>query len=177
MVELQYFEPSDFQQLIEWVKTPEFLIQWSGTSFQYPLNETQLEQYLEKANQENAETYAYKVVLQETGQVAGHISLGRIDTKNQSARIGRVLVGENAQRGKGIGQRMMKEILRVGFEQLHLHRISLGVYDFNHSAIACYEKAGFQKEGLLRDTNKVGDTYWSMWEISILDKEWRNQKS
>ncbi len=67
---------------------------------------------------------------------------------------------------------MMKEILKIAFEDLHLHRVSLGVYDFNAPAIACYEKAGFKKEGLLRDSAKIGDEYWSSWEMSIIENEW-----
>lgn len=67
---------------------------------------------------------------------------------------------------------MMKAILKVAFEELNLHRVSLGVFDFNVSAIACYEKAGFTKEGLLRDSRKNGDEYWNLWEMSILENEW-----
>jgi RimJ/RimL family protein N-acetyltransferase len=46
------------------------------------------------------------------------------------------------------------------------------VFDFNLSVIACYEKAGFIKEGLLRDSRKNDDEYWNLWEMSILENEW-----
>ncbi len=49
---------------------------------------------------------------------------------------------------------MMKAVLHVAFEELKLHRVTLGVYDFNTSAISCYEKIGFIKEGLLRESKK-----------------------
>lgn len=42
MVELKFFEPSDFMQLIEWIDSPRFLFQWGGPAFEYPLTETQL---------------------------------------------------------------------------------------------------------------------------------------
>ena len=32
-----------------------------------------------------------------------------------------------------------------------MHRVGLGVFDFNDSAIACYERAGFRREGVLRE--------------------------
>lgn len=72
---------------------------------------------------------------------------------------------------------MMKEILKVVFDELKLHRVSLGVFDFNLSAIACYEKTGFIKEGLLRDSIKNDDEYWNLWEMSILENEWLESKS
>ena len=71
----------------------------------------------------------------------------------------------------------MEAVLRVGFEQLGLHRVSLNVFDFNHSAIACYEKVGFCKDGLLRDTVRVGEKYWSHYVMSILEDEWRARYS
>jgi RimJ/RimL family protein N-acetyltransferase len=177
MVELKYFERSDFNQLIKWIDSPEFLLQWGGPAFDYPLNVEQLEKYIKNANCDNSEILIYKVIDTDTGDVIGHISLGKIDRKNKSARIGRVLVGDNSARGKGIGQQMIMEILKIAFDDLHVHRVSLGVFDFNISAIACYEKAGFLKEGLHRDSSKNGEEYWSLWEMSILENEWLKIKN
>lgn len=172
MITLRYFERSDFQQLIHWIETPAFLLQWGGPTFCFPLTEEQLDRYLKDANTEDSNTLIYSVLDKETGKNIGHISLGNMDRKNKSARVGKVLVGDKDVRGKGIGQQMMIEILKVAFEELHLHRVTLGVFDFNSSAIACYEKVGFKKEGLLRDSRKIGNEYWSLWEMSILDYEW-----
>lgn len=171
MVELKIFEKADFQQLIDWVDSPGFLLQWGGPAFEFPLTEKQVEKYIE-----NADILVFKVVESDTGVAIGHISLGRIDRKNKSARVGKVLVGDMKGRGKGIGQQMLKEILKIAFDELHLHRVSLGVFDFNSRAIACYEKAGFIKEGLHRDSSKIDDEYWSLWEMSILEDEFRNIK-
>ena len=74
---------------------------------------------------------------------------GKLIEINKSARVGKVLVGDKNVRGKGIGKQLIKKILKIAFDELQLHRVSLGVFDFNLSAIACYEKAGFIKEGLL----------------------------
>jgi RimJ/RimL family protein N-acetyltransferase len=170
MIELKNFERSDFKQLIDWIDTAPFMIQWSGSQFEFPLTDDQLEKYIQDEN-----SRAYKVIYKESCKVIGHISLGRMDKRNQSARIGKVLVGDKKVRGIGIGQQMITEILKIAFNELHLHRVSLGVFDFNNAAIACYEKAGFTKEGLLRDSTKNDDEYWSMWEMSILEKEWHEK--
>jgi len=173
MIKLRFFERSDFQQLISWIKTPDFLLQWGGPNFSFPLTEQQLENYLKDANTDNSRVMIYSAIDKETGDVVGHISLGNIDRKNKSARVGKVLVGDKNVRGKGIGERLMKEILKVAFDEFKLHRVSLGVFDFNAPAISCYEKAGFIKEGLHRDSRKIGDEYWSLWEMSILENEWK----
>ncbi|MGR5901182.1 GNAT family N-acetyltransferase [Bacillus cereus] len=168
VIKLENFKKSDFKQLINWINSEEFLIQWSGNAFTFPLDEQQLEKYIESAN-----TLAFKVVDEETSDVIGHISLGQIDNINKSARIGKVLVGNTKMRGRSIGKHMMKAVLHIAFDELKLHRVTLGVYDFNTSAISCYEKIGFVKEGLLRESKRVGETYWNLWEMSMLEYEWK----
>ncbi|NKX58586.1 GNAT family N-acetyltransferase [Bacillus cereus] len=168
VIKLESFKKSDFKQLINWINSEEFLIQWSGNAFTFPLDEQQLEKYIESAN-----TLAFKVVDEETPDVIGHISLGQIDNINKSARIGKVLVGNTKMRGRSIGKHMMKAVLHIAFDELKLHRVTLGVYDFNTSAISCYEKIGFVKEGLLRESKRVGETYWNLWEMSMLEYEWK----
>ncbi|PGH81846.1 N-acetyltransferase [Bacillus thuringiensis] len=168
VIKLKTFKKSDFKQLINWINSEEFLIQWSGNAFTFPLDEQQLEKYIESAN-----TLAFKVVDEETSDVIGHILLGQIDNINKSARIGKVLVGNTKMRGRSIGKHMMKAVLHIAFDELKLHRVTLGVYDFNTSAISCYEKIGFVKEGLLRESKRVGETYWNLWEMSMLEYEWK----
>ncbi len=178
MVRLEYFDKSDFNQLIEWIEDEHLLTNWAGSLFRFPLNERSLDWYIENANDiENADVLIYKVIHIESAKIVGHISLGSINRSEGSARITRILVGNTSERGKGICQDMVKAILQIGFEGLKLHRISLGVYDFNISAIKCYEKAGFIREGLMRDVKKMQNNYWSMVEMIILENEWHQRKA
>ena len=172
MISLTYFEPSDFPQLIEWIHDEHIMTNWAGSLFRFPLTEESLNWYLENANDIiTSDVLIYKA-LDADNKIVGHISLGSINRSEGSARISRVLVGNTAQRGKGVCQEMMKAVLKIGFEELKLHRIGLGVYDFNTAAIECYKKVGFSKDGLLRDIKKMDNDYWSLVEMSILQNEW-----
>lgn len=174
MIRLEYFERADFEQLIEWIHDEHLMINWAGSLFRFPLNERSLDWYLENSNDlQTSDVLIYKAVDDATGTVVGHISLGSINRGDRSARISRVLVGNTTQRGLGICQGMIGKVIRIGFEELNLHRISLGVYEFNTAAIRCYEKSGFSKDGLMRDVKLVNDQYWSLVEMSILEHEWR----
>jgi RimJ/RimL family protein N-acetyltransferase len=174
MIRLEYFTPADFSQLITWITDPKLLMNWSGSLFSFPLTEDKLSWYLTDVNDPaTSDALIYKAIETKTGDVVGHISLGGISRKNNAARISRVLVGNTTARRRGICQGMMKAVLRIGFEGLGLHRIDLGVYDFNHAAIRCYEKAGMQREGLSRDILYYEGEYWSLVEMSMLDHEWR----
>lgn len=174
MITLAPFTPEDFPQLIEWVSDERLMKEWSGSMFSFPLTEAGLVWYVEGSNDMNdPNVFIYKGVDSKTGATVGHISLGGISERDRAGRITRVLVGNTTERRRGICQGMVKALLRIGFEDLKLHRISLGVYDFNQVAINCYLKAGFQQEGLLRDVVKHGDDYWSLIEMGILEDEWR----
>jgi RimJ/RimL family protein N-acetyltransferase len=161
MIRLEPFERTDFKQLIGWIDSPKFMMLWGGRTFNYPLTEQQLENYI------GSDVLIYRVVHEDSGEVIGHINL-TMDRINNSGRIGKVLIGDSSLKGHGIGKMMVQKVLNIAFGQLKLHRVSLGVFDFNLAAIACYERAGFVKEGLLREARKVENEYWNLWEMSIL---------
>jgi RimJ/RimL family protein N-acetyltransferase len=174
MVKLEYFTKDDFDLLMQWINSEEVLQNWTGSMFSFPLTHEKLEWYIRDVNDINAsDVFIYKAVDTESGKTVGHISLGSISQKNRSARISRVLVGDTCARGKGYCSAMIQEVLRIGFEDLKLHRIELGVYTTNPSAIRCYQRCGFVKEGISRDVLKYNDEYWSLMEMSILENEWR----
>ncbi len=173
MIRLEYFDKNDFEQLIAWIDSDYLITNWAGAMFRFPLTHESLDWYLDETNDTHSDAFVYKAIDTVSGKTIGHISLGSISEKNKSARVSRVLIGSDAQRGKGYCQAMMTAVLKIGFDEMNLHRISLGVYDFNTAAIRCYEKCGFKKEGLLRDVLKYEDRYWSLCEMGILDHEWR----
>lgn len=167
---LRFFEPSDIPQLINWINTEELLLNWSGRMFSFPLTTDSMDWYIRNTNDiHSSDAFIFKAV--EGDEVLGHISLGGISTLNKSARISRVFVSE-AGRSKGVCTFMVKEVLKFGFEQMKLHRIALGVYTSNASALACYTKAGLKVEGINRDVLLVNGKYWSMAEMAILEEEW-----
>jgi RimJ/RimL family protein N-acetyltransferase len=172
MIELRPFTISDIGTLLAWIDSPAFLLQWAGPRFTYPLDEGQLRAHLAQMSVDEPALLAFKAVDIEQEQTIGHIELSAIDRRHRSATVARVLVGPERARGRGIGAQMTREVLRIGFEELALHRIQLSVFTFNAPAIACYEGLGFQKEGLVRDVCKHEDTFWSAYLMSMLEDEW-----
>lgn len=179
MIRLEYFERSDFQQLIEWINTRELLMNWAGSTFNFPLTESSMEWYIKKTNVPHvSDAFLYKVVDVDSGEIVGHISLGSISRKNRSGRISRVLIGSDEHKGKGYCKEMVREILKFGFNELKLHRITLGVYDSNPAALKCYVASGFTVDGKLRDILQFREgEWWSLIEMSILEDEWRYMQS
>lgn len=151
-------------------------MQWSGPYFTFPLDATQLEDYVLSAREKPAKRAIFRARDLVQDRIVGHIELNNIDWRNLAASISKVLVGSEDLRGSGIGKQMVSLLLDYAFSDLSLHRIDLKVFDDNFSAIRCYEENGFIKEGHLRDFRMVGDKFRSSYLMSILESEWREKK-
>jgi len=84
------------------------------------------------------------------GTPLGSVYIRDIDRQHRKAEYG-IFIGEEAARGRGVGTAAAKLMLRYCFEEEELHRIYLRAFAENLAAIRSYEKAGFVREGLLRD--------------------------
>lgn len=169
---LRYMGESDFEHMRRWSVSPEYLKQWAGPSLTYPLEDDQLVKYLDGANHPaHSDRLIFCAIHEAEQKVVGHISLSNIDRNNRSARISRVVVDPEYQ-GRGFAKRMVREMQRIGFEGLGLHRLSLGAFDFNIAALKAYESVGFKREGIQREAALFGNRYVDCVEMSILDGEW-----
>jgi RimJ/RimL family protein N-acetyltransferase len=124
---------------------------------------------------DNSNVFIYKIILINTGEIIGTVELRETDKDNKIGRICRFLIGEENNRGKGVGREVLKKILRIGFEDMKFEKITLGVFDFNHNAIKCYEKAGFNKEKFLENIRKSSTGYWNLYEMEISKEKWKTK--
>lgn len=115
------------------------------------------------------------LLLSPEGHVIGESVINEIHEELRSANF-RIAIFHQDARGKGIGSWAVRQTVRFAFEELRLHRLSLEVFSFNPRAIRAYEKAGFRREGVLRDGVKDGDKYADVILMAILEEEWRESE-
>lgn len=169
MIKLKYLESSDYKKVIEWnvEKSKDFLYQWAGPSYQFPITEDQLSERLHnKANLPHGDFYIYKVILEETGEMVGTIELCNIDREDRTAHAGKFLIDES-QRGKGLGKLILRELVKICFDEMGLSTVTLNVYDFNVGAIKCYEKVGFIKKELKENVWESETGFWNQYLMEI----------
>lgn len=155
-MQLQPFKPTDFRKLISWIDTEELLVQFAGPIFTYPLTEEQLTAYLEDNNR-----YAFKVVDTNADETIGHAEIYK--QEDNTVKICRVLIGDEAYRGKGLGREIIDMLVAYACNNLRIPSIELNVYDWNIPAIRCYEKAGFVfVPGKYTTINVKGNTWKSL---------------
>ena len=82
-------------------------------------------------------------------------------------------IGDRAYWGKGYGTDAMRVLLRYAFTELNLHRVTLGVFEYNARAIRSYEKAGFVVEGRSRQEMLRDGRRWDALTMGILREDWQ----
>lgn len=142
-----------------------------GPRATFPLDRAQIEVWLAQATGEPPAFYFYSARRTEDGRIIGHGELLRVNREHKSAWVGRILVGPPELRGMGYGEAIVRELVRIGFDELGLQRLELAVFDFNHAAIRCYERAGFRMEGDLGERRKVGEAEWQVCVMGLLRDE------
>lgn len=175
MIKLEALQKEDFKKIIQWNenKSADFLLQWSGPLYKYPLTKEQLQKYFDDyVYKEAASLFVYKIIDAKNEQMIGTVELDVRDSINKEGRVSRFLIGEENLRGKSYGREALKELVRIGFEQLQLNKITLGVFDFNITAIKCYKSAGFNIEGLKENYRKAEKGYWNLYDMAITKKQW-----
>jgi RimJ/RimL family protein N-acetyltransferase len=86
-----------------------------------------------------------------------------------SIELKRIVV---ATPGRGLGRRILEELIRIAFEDLKAHRLFLDVFEDNRRARHLYESLGFQYEGVMRDAALREGEYFSLHLMSMLDREY-----
>jgi diamine N-acetyltransferase len=79
----------------------------------------------------------------------GYVQVVNIQNANRSGEIG-IMIGEQAHRGQGYGQEALKLCVQFCWQELNLQRLTLAVVGDNPAAFHTYQKAGFEREGLMR---------------------------
>lgn len=96
-----------------------------------------------------------------------------VDQGNRSARYA-IGIFDPVYWNRGLGTEATRLVLWFAFEELKLHRVDLRVLAFNKRAIACYEKCGFVREGLMRESVLIGGEWQSDVLMSVLEHEYRS---
>ena len=104
-------------------------------------------------------------------RLIGFAALYAIDWPNQSARV--VFgIGEPAYRHKGYGADALRLLLRYAFDELNLHRLAAELPAYNHRALHVLERAGFRREGTLREALHRDGRRWDVALVGLLRPEW-----
>ena len=133
-----------------------------------------IKEWLEKELEEDQHSHFFFTIRTlDEDKLIGFIGIFVTQWSHGNSWVG-IGLGERDYWGKGYGTDAMRLILRYAFRELNLHRVSLGVFEYNPRAIRAYQKAGFKPEGRARKIVHRDGLRWDIILMGILREEWED---
>lgn len=144
MYRLRKLETKDASGILEWMKDSEInrFFQFNPDS----ITEESVLEFIENSMTDKNVNYA---VVNDMDEYLGTISLKNINSKDKNAEY--AVSFRKMSIGTGAAAFATKELLRIAFEELRLHKVYLNVLSDNERAIKFYNKMGFEYEGEFKD--------------------------
>jgi RimJ/RimL family protein N-acetyltransferase len=175
-VQLRPVKRSDISYFLRWFNDPE-VIQYLGLYL--PMTEMAEEKFIENTGTEKVPSRVLFVIEALTDEAAvpiGNISLGGINSKDHFATFG-IAIGDKDYWSKGYGTEAMKLMVKYGFEQLNLHRISSNAIAFNERSIRMHLGVGFKEEAREREAVYKNGKYYDHVAFGLLKTEWQEKQA
>ncbi|MFE1176833.1 GNAT family N-acetyltransferase [Streptomyces sp. NPDC058773] len=123
------------------------------------------------ALRESGDGLQLAVVVRDGGTLVGDVTFVWKSREHRQGRIGYVFHPGHA--GHGYATEASRALLKLGFEELQLHRIQAELDGRNTASARLLERLGMRREGHLRE-NEFLDGEWSDEVIyAMLAREWR----
>jgi len=167
-IRLRALTITDLPLTLKWHNQPDIIEMYAGNPF--PVNEEMERKWYEKILTSNFPVTVFGIELIENNKLIGLTILRDINLINRSAETA-IYIGDQNERSKGYSKEALKLTLNFAFNNLGLHRVFLSVREDNVAALGLYEKLGFIREGILRDSIYKNGKYLSLIIMSILEEE------
>ena len=122
---------------------------------------------------DDGEEIVLAVELRTTGTVIGHVNLELTSREHRQGEIGYVMHPDH--QGHGYATEAAGVMLRLGFEELGLHRIVGRLDARNAASAAVLERLGMRREAHLRENEHVKGEWVDELVYAILAEEWRRR--
>lgn len=134
---IREYQPADFSWLQQWVTDPKALFTFAGPSWSFPLTKEQIIDHQQK--------FPFKQLYVGVDKTDAPFAIGEIITNEEHApRLGRLLVGDPAKRGLGLGEKFIRGLMDKLIQFHGATKICLFVLEENLTAIRTYKKIGFR---------------------------------
>ena len=167
-----YFSPLNKEDyvanMLRWVNDPE--VTYHMFMGNLPVTPELLEEEYERITKSKNDV-VFAIIDKETKTYMGNIGLYQINWTSRTAEMRR-FIGEKEVWSKGFGTEAAKLIVTYGFERLNLNRIWAGNNLENVGSWKSNEKAGFKREGILRQEIYRNGKYYDAVRYGILREEY-----
>lgn len=172
LVRLAAFDPEEMSKAFpRWYRNSEYARLLNMSSHPMQSSRATAKWMEEEVGEISVASYFFSIRALAEDTLIGELGLDVVDWSGRDAFVG-LGIGEPDYWSKGYGTDVMNVLLRYAFTELNLKRVSLGVFEYNPRAIRSYEKAGFRREGRLRQMLNREGRRWDNLYMGILREEW-----
>jgi RimJ/RimL family protein N-acetyltransferase len=169
---LRGFTPSDFDGLHTYHSRTD-VVRWL---YWPPRNADEVRALLERrlgytTIARPGDNLAVAVELAATGELIGDCGLQWIDNEHLQGEIGFIVHPDH--HGHGYATEAARELLRIAFDELPLHRVIGRTEARNDASARVLEKLGMRREAHLVENEYVKGEWQSELIYALLDREWR----
>jgi RimJ/RimL family protein N-acetyltransferase/precorrin-6B methylase 2 len=164
-VRLRPTTEADLPDYVEWLNDPEVT---QFTHIEGPLTLEDEREWFQRVSGPDSRTRNWGI--EADGRHIGNCAL-MPDESREIAGFG-IIIGDKTQWGKGYGTAALREVLRIGFEEMGLQRIHLTALGGNTRGLRCYENCGFRHEGVRRRHFLKRGRWEDVVCMGILRQEW-----
>jgi len=101
--------------------------------------------------------------------IEAYVILRGLREESRSIELKRIVVGVPE---RGLGRRILTEIIRIAFRELEAHRLFFDVFEDNARARHLYESLGFKYEGVMRESAHRDGHWYNLHLMSMLESEY-----
>ena len=113
----------------------------------------------------------YAIHKNEPDTFIGYGMIYFLNRHNRSCMLG-IVIGEKSEWGKGYAREALTAIVTYCFNTLEVNRIGAGVYEFNERSIRLFERVGFKREGVTRQSILRRGQFYDEIQYGLLKSEW-----
>jgi RimJ/RimL family protein N-acetyltransferase len=123
-----------------------------------------------KAWVENIASHPAAWVIEHQGRAIGEILIDNfVEADHRAGLIVGIL--DVSCLGKGLGTEAIRAVAEFSFDVLSLHKLSMRVLSFNTRAIRAYERVGFVREGLERESALIAGIWYDDVIVGLLRRD------
>jgi len=168
-VTLRPLADQDASCLFQIYSDPEVMRYWGGAAMKHP---REAKDFLAEVHQDLRlrKCIQWGIARRTDDRIVGTLAIFTLDVVARKGEIGFAL--GRAHWGRGYMREALQAALAYGFDKMGLRRVEADVDPRNLASIRLLERAGFRKEGYLRERWLVGDETEDSVFYGLLRREW-----
>ncbi|MCH7786633.1 MAG: GNAT family N-acetyltransferase [Chloroflexi bacterium] len=135
-----------------------------------PVSFQELESYFEQ-NSFSRNNAFFAVAEKSSDKFIGTLRVSHINWITRVAEIG-IMLGDESVRGRGYASEMVQLAVDYAFDVLNMRKLVAGAHSENHASLRCFERLGFQQEGVFREQHFMDGRYYDIVRLGLFKRDY-----